>query len=62
MMSFLVLNAGKYHVILTISQSFVLITKCLTAAKKKHVLRKNIFACLFSVHNTISLLVMNKYV
>ena len=63
MMSFLVLNAGKYHIILTISQSFVLITKCLTAAKKKHyVLRKNIFACLFSVHNTISLLVMNKYV
>ena len=25
-------------------------------------LRKNIFACLFSVHNTISLHVMNKYV
>ena len=25
-------------------------------------MRKNIFACLFSVHNTISLHVMNKYV
>ena len=28
----------------------------------KNGIHKNIFACLFSVHNTISLHVMNKYV
>ena len=28
----------------------------------KEVIRENIFACLFSVHNTISLHVMGKYV
>ena len=29
---------------------------------KLKIIRKNVFACLFRVHNTISLHVMNKYV